>query len=244
MNHADAFELLGDYALGLLEPEEAHAVAEHMNGCEPCGDEARALGEAGEALSLSAEPVALPAGAEARIAAGVRARVAALSAPQAEALPPNVTPMRARESSGWRAMALGAAAGMLLLALGLTAVTIAWLDARADADDFEQKLAARAIELPLSGDGASGTIYVASDFSGGVARFTGLGPAPASHHYQVWSEGPGGAQAAADFTGSEGDLLVRLPELPKEMTRMFVTLEPDGSTASSPTGPEVLTTPR
>jgi hypothetical protein len=130
------------------------------------------------------------------------------------------------------------------MAVGLTAVTISWLNARDDVDRLEGQLAARALELPLSGDSAQGTIYVAADFGSGVARFTGLPTAPSQHHYQIWSEGPDGPTSAADFTGNDGELFVQLPALPREMTRMFVTIEPDGISGSLPSGPEVLTTPR
>ncbi len=186
---------------------------------------------------MSPEEVQLPSGASERIASGVARRIGSQARP--------ISQTRGQLVIGpWRNIALGTAAAVLLLAIGLTTVTIAWLGARDDVDRLEGQLSARAIELPLSGDGAQGTIYVAADFGSGVARFSGLPVAPSQHHYQIWSEGPDGAKSAADFTGTDGELLVRLPALPKEMTRMFVTIEPDGADGQSPTGPEVMTTPR
>lgn len=76
MSHASAFELLPDLALNLLQGEEAGQVAEHVETCPACRAELRALTQAGEALAFGTEPMAMPAGAEARIAAGVRARLA------------------------------------------------------------------------------------------------------------------------------------------------------------------------
>ena len=279
MTHEQAQELLADFALGLLDGGEQAAVHAHVQDCGECRADLQVFLHAGEALAIAPVVAELPAGAAERIAAGVRAK---LDPRRPQGLPSNVI------VGPWRNIALGAAAGVFLLAVGLTAVTIAWLDARDEADRLATELegdraavakapeyalphlalaeayywlsgiyapppdvipkakeaAARAIELPLSGEGVSGTIYVASNFAGGVARFTGLAEAPAQHHYQLWSEGPYGAKSAADFTGSNGELLVQLPELPKEMTRMFVTLEPDGATGAAPTGPEVLSTPR
>ncbi|MEO8540010.1 MAG: anti-sigma factor [bacterium] len=242
MNHDQVQELLADYALNLLDAEEAAQVERHVQSCETCPADLQALSQAGAALAIAPAPVELPPGAEARIAAGVRERVAALTAASSRVVPLGSDLKIIR--GPWRTIAVGAAAAALLFAVGLTAVSMAWLDARDDRDRFENQLAARAIELPLSGQGASGVIYVAADFKSGVAAFAGLAPAPAQHHYQVWSEGPYGARSAADFTGNNGTLLVPLPELPKEMTRMFVTLEPDGANGQNPLGPEVLSTPR
>ena len=237
MNHESAQELLADFALELLEERQAAEVRAHIARCAVCDADLQIFLQAAEALALAPEPVELPAGAIERITAGVRGRMAG---PVAQ---PALRESKVIEGP-WRRIALGTAAAVLLLAVGLTATGLAWLDARDDADQFEEQLAARAIELPLSGEGASGAIYVASDFGSGVARFSGLAPAPAQHHYQVWSEGPSGPQSAADFQGAQGELLVRLPELPRDMTRMFVTIEPDGAANDRPTGPEVLSTPR
>lgn len=242
MDHSKAIDLLPDYAIDLLEPDEAAGVRAHLESCGECRSELQVYLQAGEALAFGVEPVALAAGGEERIAAGVRARVTAAQ----EAVPPplQIVPRMDVVPRQWRTMALASAAAVLVLAVGLAVAINGWISAQDDADRLEQELQARALELPLSGDGAQGTIYVSSDFKSGVARFTGLPPAPADHHYQVWSEGPFGERSATDFVGRDGDLLVELPELPDNMTRMFVTIEPDGATGNRPTGPEVLTTPK
>ncbi len=236
MNHDQAQDLLADFALSLLDREEAAELAAHLETCAECRSDLELFSQASDALAFATEDVALPAGARDRIRAGVRSQLHPGS-PPGDRLPSKLI------AGPWRMAALATAAAVLVLAVGLTAVTIAWLGARDDVDRLEGQLAARAIELPLRGDGASGTIYVAANFEGGVASLSGLPAAPAQHHYQIWSEGPQGPVPAADFAGSEGELLVELPALPKEMTRMFVTIEPDGVTASAPTGPEVLSTP-
>jgi len=254
MNRERAFELLPDFALDLLEEDEAAELRAFIEQDAEARRELQHYLQAGEALAFGGPPPSAPADVQARIAAGTRAKIAAMQAPPASRVsssapipfPAQQDRPTARIIAGpWRAIAVGAAAAAFVMAIGLVAVAFAWLDARDDVDRLEGQLAARAIELPLSGEGVSGTIYVASNFESGVARLNGLPPAPAEHHYQLWSEGPFGSRSAADFVGTEeGELLVELPALPNDMTRMFVTIEPDGATGQEPTGPEVMSTPQ
>lgn len=236
MNRDQALELLPDYALGLLDPAEADEIERLLAIDAALRAELQPFLQAAEALAHGYEEAALPAGAAERIAAGVRARIQ----------PAAPVPLRAAPRlAPWRLVALASAAAVLVLAVGLAAAVIAYLDAREEADDLRAQLANRAFELPLSGDGARGAVFVASDFSFAVLRIVGLPEAPQGHHYQIWSEGPYGARSAADFEGTaSGELILRLPELPRDMTRMFVTLEPDGATGDRPQGPEVMSSPR
>ncbi|HMO95292.1 MAG TPA: anti-sigma factor [Tepidiformaceae bacterium] len=245
MNRERAFELLPDFALNLLDDEEAAELRAYIESDPEARAELQVFLQASEALAFGGAEPAVPDEVRARIAAGTREKIDALSGGPA-ARPLSVQRQASNVVVGpWRAIAVGAAAAAFLMAIGLVAVAVAWLDARDEVDRLEGQLAARAIELPLSGDGVSGTIYVASNFQSGVARLQGLPPAPAEHHYQLWSEGPFGSRSAADFVGTEeGELLVELPALPNDMTRMFVTIEPDGATGTAPTGPEVMSTPR
>lgn len=256
MNRERALELLPDFALDLLDDAEAAELRALIDNDPELRGELQVYLQAGEALSFGGAEPEVPAEVQERIAAGTRAKIAALQAAGgasdiATPSAPIPFPQRAAEPSAkvitgpWRAIAVAAAAASFVLAIGLVAVAFAWLDARDDVDRLEGQLAARAIELPLSGEGVSGTIYVAANFQSGVARLSGLPPAPAEHHYQLWSEGPFGSRSAADFIGTEeGELLVELPALPNDMTRMFVTIEPDGATGEEPTGPEVMSTPQ
>jgi len=242
ITHDHAAGLLADFAIDLLDPDEAAAVRHHLATCADCRAELQAYFQASEALAFAVEPVELATGAEVRIAAGVRARIAAEPAP---AVTPPLRVVRPAGPNGghWRSIALASAAAVLVLAIGLAIAVNGWIGARDRASRLESELLARAIQLPLEGEGSEGIIYVSSDFNGGVARFSGLPPAPTGHHYQVWSEGPSGDQAAADFAGADGELLVLIPALPSDMTRMFVTLEPDGTAGNGPAGPELMTTP-
>jgi len=238
MNRDQAFDLLPEYALGLLEPGEAEALERLLTADAELRAALQPLLQAAEALAHGYEEQPLPPGAADRIAAGVRARIQ-------PAQPTPLRPPAPAARTPWRLVALASAAAMLVLAVGLAAAVIAYLDARSEADDLRAQLASRAIELPLAGDGARGAVFVASDFSFAVLRVVGLPPAPEGHHYQIWSEGPYGARSAADFEGAPGgELIVRLPSLPRDMTRMFVTLEPDGAAGDRPQGPEVMTSPR
>ncbi len=244
MTHEQAVDLLADFAIDLLEPAEAAAVRAHVEACSLCRDELQVYLHAGEALAFAVEPLEMAAGARERISAGVSARIAGVAGetpapPRLRLVQPSTV-----TAGPWRSIALASAAAVLVLAVGLSVAINGWIGARDRADRLEGELLARAIQLPLQGEGTQGVIYVSSDFTGGVARFSGLGPAPTGHHYQVWSEGPSGDRAAADFVGQDGELLVLLPALPADMTRMFVTLEPDGAERTAPAGPELMTTPR
>lgn len=242
MNHEQAAELLADFAIDLLEPDEAAAVRAHVEQCAACRAELQIYVQAGDALAIGVEPVALAAGGAERIAAGVRSRISPPREPGRPAL--RVVERTQGVPRHWRTLALASAAAILVLAAGLAVSVNGWIGAEDRADRYARELSARALQLPLEGENARGVIYVSSDFKSGVARFSGLPPAPANHHYQVWSEGPFGERSATDFVGKEGDLFVELPELPTDMTRMFVTIEPDGATGDRPTGPEVLSTPK
>lgn len=235
MNRDQALDLLPDYALGLLDPVEAAEIERLLAADANLRAELQPLLQAAQALALSYQDTPLPAGAAQRIAQGVRSRI--------QPTPP--IPLRPRTPlAPWRLIALASAAAVLVLTIGLAAAAIAYLDARHEANNLRAQLSSRAIELPLRGDGARGAVYVSSDFSFAVLRIVGLPEAPQGHHYQIWSEGPYGARSAADFEGSSsGELVLRLPELPRDMTRMFVTLEPDGATGDRPQGPEIMSSP-
>jgi hypothetical protein len=249
MNAERPLDLLPDYALGLLDEDEAEAVRAAIAADPAAARELALLEDAAGALLLAAEPVDLPAGAFERITGGVAARIAAGRAPRADD-PPAPTPISAarrtghRVIGGWQAFALASAAATLGLAVAFTVALLAWADVQDERDALRDQLQARSLELRLHGDQASGVILVQSDFGGGVVRIEGLPPAPNGHHYQVWSEGPGGPVPATSFQGTGGEMVVALPALPRDMTRMFITIEPDGATGQAPQGPEVLATGR
>jgi len=245
MERSLALELLPEFALGLLEDDEATELAALLSHDEGLRAQLQVFLQAADALAAAPPEVAVPEGLRARVAAGTHAKIAALQVDGRPGRAPDLRPASAPKVARgpWRSIAVGAAAAAFVLASGLVVVGAAWLDARDDVDRLEGQLAARPIALPLTGPDATGTIFVASDFQGGVARLVGLAPAPAAHHYQIWSEGPSGALAAASFAGTaDAQLLVELPPLPGDMTRMFVTIEPDGASGAAPTGPEVLST--
>lgn len=241
-------DLLPDYALGLLDETEAEAVRAAVAADSAAQAELVRLQDAADALLLAAEPIELPAGARDRIARGVAARIRGPHSGGAEgspAAPTSIGVARSRRRAvpgGWQAFALASAAATLGLAVAFTVALLAWADVRDERDALRDELQVRSLELRLRGDQATGVILVESDFSGGVVRIDGLPPAPNGHHYQVWSEGPSGPVPASSFQGTGGELLVALPPLPRDMTRMFVTVEPDGTTSDTPQGPEVLAT--
>ncbi|MBI2764359.1 MAG: hypothetical protein HYX53_00440 [Chloroflexi bacterium] len=75
MNNDQVRERLADYALGLLDPQDAETVAGVAAKSEAIRAEACLYVQAAEALVLGAPPIPLPAGALERIAAGVARRL-------------------------------------------------------------------------------------------------------------------------------------------------------------------------
>ena len=244
MDYDRAKSLLPDYALGLLDEAESAEVAAWVARTPEFQEELTVYNDAAEALVLGVESEPLPQGAMERIMEGVRERVGGEARPAPVATPaaapePIVMSKRARK---WTTWPLAAAAAVLIVGLGVLMAFVAF-DMRQDrVDDLEAQLASAALQLPLHGDTGEGRIYVAADFGSGVAYFPGLPPAPADHHYELWSDGPGGPQKAATFQGEGDEQYVSLPALPREMVRMFVTVEADNTEPVVPTGPEVLST--
>ncbi|MDZ7727209.1 MAG: anti-sigma factor [Dehalococcoidia bacterium] len=239
MTSDEARELLADYVLGLLEPEDAAAVDAAIAADPDLQAEARIYGQAAEALTASAEPTPLPPGGEERI----RERVAREAGGEPE-LATNVARrelaagIAAPDVGYWRRIAMGAAALFILSSIGLVAALATLLGSDEEVDPGEPG----ALELQLAGESGGGAIYVSPGFDQGVALIHGLTPAPADHHYAVWSEGPEGHQRAGTFRAEDGEVLVSFKALPETMDRMFVTLEADASDGKAPAGREILST--
>jgi Anti-sigma-K factor rskA len=229
--HLDA---LAEAALNLANPAEVRSARARAAGDPSLAAELALLDEAAEALALGWDDADAPPGLEERVLAAVRRQTGRAPAPMAH--------FPRQRTASWRAIALAAAGLALVLAAGFVTSMLAWRDARDERDGLRAALQARSLQLELAGLTGHGTIYVNRDFSGGIATLSGIGPAAAGHHYQIWSEGPAGPVAASTFTVVSETTLVMLPALPQTMTRMFVTVEPDGAPADRPSGAEVLST--
>jgi anti-sigma factor RsiW len=87
MTHEPRRDELLDLALGLLEPEQAHALEAHAAGCEACRVELAALRQTRQ-LVAGLPPIEAPArGAATVLAAARRAAAAAASRPPRWAAP-------------------------------------------------------------------------------------------------------------------------------------------------------------
>lgn len=231
----DPRDLATTLALGI--EDDGRAAVDALDASPEARAAYRRAREVSQALALGWDDVPPPEGLEARMVAAVSREIALRTAPH-----PAVVPIR-RERPSWRPIAL-AAAGLAVIFGGLAAATgAAWLSDRDEARDLRAQLTARSIQLDLRGE-ASGTIFVSKDFSGGVIVVRGLPAAPGGHHYEVWSHGPDGTVAATSFAVRGDEAVAALPALPRTMTRMFVTLEPDGASTAAPTGAELLATDR
>lgn len=233
--------LLPDYALGLLDEDEAAEVEAWVARSEELRQELAVYSEAGEALLLGVEPAELDAQTIERLTAGVRSRIDEESRGHGNSELRKVPDAPAPRNVG-RYRALAAVAAVVVLGVGFA---IAWASWSGGDSDPGGDTAGTALQLPLHGDSGEGQIYegqiyVAADFGSGVAYFPNLPPAPNEHHYALWSDGPGGPQKAASFQGEGEELYISLAALPREMTRMYVTVEADANPPALPTGPEVL----
>jgi hypothetical protein len=116
MNHEDAARLLGAYALDALDPDEAGAVAEHVESCPRCRPELASLRETASALGEHSGSV--PPGLWDKIAGQL-----------SEPGPPlRLEPARLRRAwSGWPLQVVAVAAAVAVAFLG---VDVAHLDSR------------------------------------------------------------------------------------------------------------------
>src|SRR5919106_3205950 len=82
LDHDEVRDLLGAYALGAVEPDEAAVIRAHLLTCEECMSEADALASAATTLASAVEPEEPPAGVASRVvAAAVSGRMAVPATP-------------------------------------------------------------------------------------------------------------------------------------------------------------------
>ncbi|WBL34975.1 hypothetical protein O0235_09225 [Tepidiforma flava] len=240
MNREQALELLPEYALGLLEPAEA-AEVERLLAADPAlRAELQPFLQAAEALAHGYDDVRpCPAGAADRIAAGV-------TAPGSSRRPPSPSPRLPRRPGPRGAPSPSPLAARCPRPRRRPRCRRHRLPRCARRRRQPPRPARQPRHrTPAQRSTAPAAPSTSPPTSPSPSSASSVSPRrPEGHHYQIWSEGPYGARSAADFEGASGELIVRLPSLPRDMTRMFVTLEPDGAAGDRPQGPEVMTSPR
>ena len=220
MDHQEAQELLGAYALGAMADGELRQVRAHVLSCEECMREADGLTEAVSAFALSAGGTALPTGFSERVLETIRE----------ERPEPAPRPRRS-----WFAVAAGATGLALTLAALFGMVT-----ARSQVERQERVLQAMLRDEGFSLSGTSGAVAkVISVEDGAVFAATGLRAAPEGHDYQLWLIEDGEPRSAGVFDVADGVAIVETDLALEDFDMAAVTIEPDGG-LDKPSGDPIL----
>lgn len=200
LEHDEAAELLGAYALDAVEPDEREAIERHLTGCPRCAAEVADHREVAASLAYSGAPA--PDGVWAKIAGSLEEQPPELDLPRlastrSESAPADeLAERRARRTA--RPFLLGAAAAVALVVALVAGVLIGSTDDGASDAEFAAEsiadVARRALNDPdaakvtLSSpddDEISATAAVASDGSGYLLG-TSLPALDPSETYQLW----------------------------------------------------------
>ncbi len=210
--HAATRDLLGAFALGAVDAEEAATVREHLATCAECQAEIAGLWAAVDSLPDMVEPMDPPPALRDRIAAAIMAEPA--SAPPTPATAPApaapmptraITPVEPisepvrRPASFWsRATPWAAAAAILLV---LSAGLLVW-NLRLQ-EQVRQAAAPVAETIALAptdvAPEASGEVTYHADEDLFIVDVRDLPPLEADQVYEVWLIGANGAEPAGVF---------------------------------------------
>jgi hypothetical protein len=201
---------LASYVLGILEPAEASAFADHLAGCSACRAEVAELSRLPELLARAATATEPPPDLRARTLAAV------------EEIPTSPSRRPAGRTAIVAAAAATAAAAMFVVALAVGALL------SGDADDvFTAELTAAA-----GGSDAAGTARLRSTSQGVVVELevSGLVPTEGTH-YECWyvdaGDGTTRVSAGSFVTKPDGTAKVRMVTAadPVRFPRIVVTRE-------------------
>ena len=216
------------YALGALEPAEAEAFRDHLDGCAICRDELEALTGVVQALPMAAPQHEVPRWLRRRVMHEIRERPSPTAqrrgSPSRRRLA-GLTSLRPRGAAGAAAAAFVAVAVVLLIVLG---------------GGGPAAPRARVIEASVSGVSGSVQLRVSAHRGELVARH--LSPPPPGQVYEVWLKAPGRAPRPASvlFTvNPQGEADVGIPESLSSISMVLVTPEPAGG-SPAPTHKPVI----
>ncbi|MGV9557999.1 anti-sigma factor [Streptomyces sp. NPDC003522] len=258
LRREDPHSLAAPYALDALEPGERRRFEKHLDGCDRCTAEVRALSEDAVRLawSTAAPP---PAAMRDRVLAAVRTtpqeparEPVGERAPQ---LPPHVRgvrppPGRSRTPRARRPLfvpfATATAAAALVVA-SLFAVQAGRTQDRLDAEQARAREIAHVLAAPdarasTAKDAGGGTIGVIASASVGEAVVTwgGREEPPGGRVHQLWVMRPGAQPRSLGLF--EGDAPLVATGLEPSSTSLAVTVEPDGGSPQPTAEPVVQLT--
>jgi anti-sigma-K factor RskA len=252
--HAATRDLLGAFALGAVDAEEAATVREHLATCAECQAEIAGLWAAVDSLPGLVEPMDPPPALRDRIAAAIMAEpVSAPPAPAASPAPaaPTPTPVIApvapasepirKPVSFWsRATPWASAAAILLL---LSAGLLVW-NLRLQ-EQVRQATAPVAETIALAptdaAPDANGEVTYHADEDLFIVDVRDLPPLEADQVYEVWLIGADGPVPAGVFDQPTDQHAIVADR--GQYETLAITVEPGPLGTEAPTGDIVATAP-
>lgn len=239
-DHAEMRDLLGAFALGAVDAEEAAAVRAYLATSVEAQEELAELMAGVDVLALSIEPLESPAGLRERIAAATLADPGTMP-PVAPIVPP-VTPLPDpirppasfwSQATPWAA----AAAALLLVTLGLLFWNLQLRNQLAATPVAETVALAPTDAAP----GASGEVRYLPDERLFYVDVRNLPPLAAGQVYEVWLIGADGPVPAGVFSQpTDQHAIVADRSL---YDTLAITAEPGPLGTEAPTGEIVATAP-
>src|SRR5688572_2879386 len=241
LRHDNLRDLLGAFALGAVDAQEAAAIRKHLATCAECQAELAELWAAVETLPDTVEPMEPPPALRDRIAAAVMAEprpephrvrvqepptVASPAQPATRPPEPIRRPTRWTMATPWAA----AAAAMLLVALGLFLWNM----------QLREQIAATTPETIAlaptdAAPGASGEVLYDPAGNLLVLDVQNLPPLAAGEVYEVWLIGADGVPAPAGVFDQSSDRHAIVADRAQFET-LAITNEPGPLGTEAPTG--------
>jgi anti-sigma factor RsiW len=248
--HAATRDLLGAFALGAVDPEEAASVRAHLATCAECQAEMAELWVAVDSLPVMIEPMEPPPALRDRIAAAVMAEAASPvppaipasrpteQAPTIAPAPPVPEPIRKPASFWSRATPWAAAAAiLLLLSAGLLVWNLRLREQLATAPVTETIALAPTDAAP----GAHGEVTYLPQDNLLLLDVRDLPPLKSDQVYEVWLIGSEGPVPAGTFDQPTDQHAVVADR--SQYESLAITAEPGPLGTAAPTGEIVATAP-
>ena len=213
-DHAWAWEMLGPYVLGTLDPEEERTVEQHLAGCAACRDEERGLRETHERLAgASIAAASAPPDLKARVLGAL---------PQRGGSQVTTSSGSARSVRGTSPLRRAVAVAMLLVPAVLV---VAYVTGLFDRSEVTASLAPTELA-----PGAGGELEVQGSGSNLEASLEvwGLPETGPDEYYELWLGKEGGRVSAGTFVVDDrgrGELSALCPEVAGGYQRAGITLE-------------------
>jgi anti-sigma-K factor RskA len=221
ISHDELLESVAAYALGVLPPDEAAVVEQHLRTCEVCRDEYELLRPAVTAVAYSQE--ACRSAETGTIVASPLLKARIMRQVRSEATP-------ARRVPSWPAYAVAAASLVFAIVTGAYDVAL-------NRQIAEYRSLASSTAYPFHYGNvlvAEGRIYVAA---------RDLAPLPNGKVYQMWTLARGATHVAPSVTfspDSNGVALVAIPVNAGSTQAVAISVEPAGGSTSPTTRPIAL----